>query len=316
MVSSNRKVLITCPPMIRTFHEVASTLEHRGLQADCAEVVQVLSEDELIGLVPKYDAWIIGDDPATYNVLAAGKNGKLKACVKWGVGTDNVDAAAMKALSIPWANTPGMFGNEVADVALGYVIGLARSLFQIDRATREGEWIKPTGISLAGKRVALVGYGDIGQQTCNRLIACGMNVTIYDPTLTPGQQLGENRCVEEWPVGVHAHDFVVLTCALTPHNRHMLNADVLSKCDGIRVVNVARGPLIDEVALVEALDNGSVDCVALDVFEKEPLPLSAPLRRHPNTVFGSHNGSNTIDAVIKTNVRAINLIDELLAGGD
>ena len=207
-----------------------------------------------------------------------------------------------------------MFGNEVADVALGYVIGLARSLFQIDRATREGEWIKPTGISLAGKRVALVGYGDIGQQTCNRLIACGMNVTIYDPTLTPGQQLGENRCVGEWPVGVHAHDFVVLTCALTPHNRQMLNADVLSKCDGIRVVNVARGPLIDEVALVEALDNGSVNSVALDVFEKEPLPMGAPLRRHPNTVFGSHNGSNTIDAVIKTNVRAINLIDELLAG--
>ena len=84
MVSSNRKVLITCPPMIRTIHEVASSLERRGLEADCADVVQVLSEDELIGLVPNYDAWIIGDDPATYNVLAAGKNGKLKACVKMG----------------------------------------------------------------------------------------------------------------------------------------------------------------------------------------------------------------------------------------
>ena len=72
--------MITCPPIIRTIHEVASSLERRGLEADCADVVQVLSEDELIGLVPNYDAWIIGDDPATYNVLAAGKNGKLQAC--------------------------------------------------------------------------------------------------------------------------------------------------------------------------------------------------------------------------------------------
>ena len=316
MSSSNRKVLITCPPMIRTFHEVASTLEQRGIEADCAEVVQVLSEDELTRLVPNYDAWIIGDDPATYNVLSAGKNGKLKACVKWGVGTDNVDAAAMEELSIPWANTPGMFGNEVADVALGYVIGLARSLFQIDRATREGKWIKPTGISLAGKNVALVGYGDIGQQTCNRLVACGMDVTIFDPALTPGQQMGDSCRVGEWPSDVEAHDFVVLTCALTPNNRHMLNAEVLAKCNGIRVVNVARGPLIDEAALVKALDDGSVESVALDVFEMEPLPMGSPLRKRPNTVFGSHNGSNTLDAVLKTNVRAIDLIDELLARGD
>src|SRR3546814_4139253 len=125
----------------------------------------------MVDLLPQYEGWIIGDDPATRRVVEAGKAGRLKAAVKWGIGVDNVDFAACKDLDIPTVNTPHMFGREVAAVAVGYVIGLARQLPNIDRGIRELEWPKPAGMILAGKRVALVGFGDIGRLTATRLAA-------------------------------------------------------------------------------------------------------------------------------------------------
>src|SRR5215203_3001045 len=104
------KVLVTCPPMLRRIEEFRETFESKGLELICPPVVQILSEPELLELVPTVDAWIIGDDPATAQVFAAGKKGKLKAAIKWGVGIDNVDFKAAKALNIPISNTPGMFG--------------------------------------------------------------------------------------------------------------------------------------------------------------------------------------------------------------
>lgn len=298
--------------MLRTREHYEDKLVDQGFDVTFADVIQVLTEDELLQLVPQHDGWIIGDDPATARVLEAGKSGNLKACVKWGVGTDNVDVAAMQRLGLPWSNTPGMFGAEVADLAVGYVIGLARHLFEVDRATRAGEWIKPAGLSLKGKKVALVGYGDIGRHTAKRLQAFDMEITVYDPFLLSEHELDENMRAGVWPADVEHHDFVVLTCALTSQNVHMLDTQVLSRCKGIRVVNVARGPLIDETALEQALNNGQVAAVALDVFEVEPLSPNSRLRGRENTIFGSHNGSNTIDAVIKTNNRAIELMTQFI----
>ena len=122
-----------------------------GLELVPAVVTQTLSETELIELLPQFDGWIIGDDPATQQVFEAGLRGSLKAAVKWGIGVDNVDFRACEALGIPITNTPGMFGGEVADVAVGYVIALARHTVEIDRSVREGSWPKPRGLSLAGR---------------------------------------------------------------------------------------------------------------------------------------------------------------------
>ncbi len=108
----------------------------RGIELSAPNVVQTMSVDELKEIVPQHDGWIIGDDPATREVFEAGKAGNLKAAVKWGIGVDNVDFDACKDLDIPIINTPDMFGREVADVAMGYVIALARETFEIDRAVR------------------------------------------------------------------------------------------------------------------------------------------------------------------------------------
>jgi len=276
-----------------------------GVEITTPNVVQTLSVEELKSLVPHHDGWIIGDDPATREVFEAGKAGNLKAAVKWGIGVDNVDFAACKDLNIPIINTPNMFGGEVADIAVGYVIALARETFEIDRGVRAGQWPKPRGISLAGKTVALVGYGDIGKNTAKRLLAADMRIIAYDPFAKADAAMPEVQ-ITSWPERIEEADFIVINCALTSSSRHMLNADVLAKAKyGVRVVNVGRGPIIQESALESALESGKVYSAALDVFEEEPLPLRSSMRSHPRCVFGSHNASNTADAVVRTSEIAI-----------
>lgn len=299
------KVLVTCPPMLGMIDSFRPIFEKHGVEITAAKVVQTLGVEELTQLVPQHEGWIIGDDPATREVFAAGKAGRLKAAVKWGIGVDNVDFAACKDLGIPIINTPNMFGAEVADIAMGYVIALARETFHIDDGIRQGQWPKPRGISLTGKTVALVGYGDIGKSTAKRLLAADMKVIAYDPVAPDSPKLAAVQRAE-WPQRIEEADFILATCSLTPSSRHMINAEVFAKAKpGVRVINVGRGPVVEEPALEAALKAGKVYSAALDVFEVEPLPMDSYLRTHPRCIFGSHNASNTADAVTRTSEIAI-----------
>lgn len=308
------KILVTCPPMLGQIEALRPEFSQRGWQVTAPEVRQTLSVEALCELVPKHHGWIIGDDPANAAVVSAGAQGALKAAVKWGIGTDNVDFGAFSKAGIPVANTPGMFDDEVADIALGYLIGLARQTFAIHESVKRGEWPKPAGVSLAGKTLALVGYGDIGAAFARRALACGLRLNIYDPRFPPGgESAPEGAQFMAWPQGLGDSDFICFTCALTKSSFHMFNADTIRACKaGARVINVARGPLIDEPALIEALQRGHIDSVALDVFEEEPLPASSPLRDNPRNIFGSHNASNTHEAVMRTSLRAIKLLEGTL----
>ena len=145
MTRNSFDVLVTCPPMLGQIDRFTEFAASHGIRLVPAKVTQTLSVPELLELVPQYDGWIIGDDPATAEVFAAAKVGRLKAAVKWGIGVDNVDFAACKALDIPIINTPMMFGTEVADVATAYVIALARQLFVIDRGVRPVK-LMPAGL--------------------------------------------------------------------------------------------------------------------------------------------------------------------------
>lgn len=298
-------VLVTCPPMLGQLDRFTDFAAERGIRLVRANVLQTLSVPELMDLVPGYDGWIIGDDPATREVFTRSRDGRLKAAVKWGIGVDNVDFAACKDLGIPIINTPMMFGTEVADVATAYVIALARQLFVIDRGVRAGQWPKPAGISLLGRTVGVVGLGDIGRNTARRMQAHGLKVIAYDPAVEGDAGVaGIERAA--WPGAVERLDFLVFTCSLNRHNFHMLDAAVLARCKpGLRIVNVARGPLIDEQALIAALQSGQVHSAALDVFEDEPLPADSPLRQMERCIFGTHNSSNTVDAVIRASQEAI-----------
>lgn len=313
---SRMNVLVTCPPMLGLIDEFGDAFEAKGLDFTPAKVMQVLSMEELVELVPQYDGWIIGDDPASRTVVEAGAAGKLKAAVKWGVGVDNVDFEAFRDLDLPVENTPGVFGGEVADVALTYVLGLARETYRIDREIRtENGWPKPSGISVAGRVVALVGFGDIGRETAKRLNACGARVVVYDPYFQPADGIPVETAV--WPDRLGEADFIVFTCPLTSDTRGMFNEHIVGQLKpGVRVVNVARGPVVEEAALIRALEQEIVHSAALDVFEVEPLPANSPLRKFDRCIFGSHNGSNSADAVRRVSLIAIDKISRFLGSTD
>lgn len=306
------RVLVTCPPMLGMIDEFRPLFAEKGVELEAAKVVQILSEDELCEMVPHVDGWIIGDDPASARVLEAGAAGKLKAIVKWGVGVDNVDFEAAKRLGLPATNTAGVFGREVADVAMNYVGGLARQTFLIDREIRNNKaWPKPRGISLADRKVGLVGFGDIGRNTAKRLLAADMDVIVYDPFYKPVD--GLDVTAKTWPEGVEDCDFLVFTAPLNDATRHMFNEDVLEKVKpGVRIVNVGRGPVVKETALLKGLEDGRIHSAALDVFEIEPLDHNSPLRSYERCIFGSHNGSNTEDAVRRVSHQAIGYLYDFL----
>jgi D-3-phosphoglycerate dehydrogenase len=303
------KVLVTCPPMLGRIDEFKDIFSSYNVELITPVVVQTLSEDELVELVPKVDGWIIGDDPATERVFEAGKNGRLKAAVKWGVGIDNVDLNACARFGIPISNTPRMFGDEVADLAVGYLVGLAREIYSINQEVRMGNWIKPSGMSITGKCVAIVGLGDIGQSLIRRLKGFNVDIIGYDPfTEYNASDLGISA-INQFPKAIEKADFIILTCALTESSRFIINSDTISRMkDGVYLINVARGQLIKEQDLIDALKTGKIRAAALDVFEVEPLPRGSELRLFGQCIFGTHNGSNTVEGVRRTSLNAIKIL--------
>jgi D-3-phosphoglycerate dehydrogenase len=320
-------ILVTCPPMIKRIDEYRYLFENANMKYFCPKFVQVMSEDELIEILPHYDGWIIGDDPATARVFEAGVKGNLKAAVKWGVGTDNVDFDACKRLNIPITNIPNVFGEEVSDVGIGMLLNLTRHLHEIDYETKRGNWIKPSGTSLSNKKVCLIGFGDIGRSMARKLLAFNLDVFVSDPGFqkTNGKIIcnysdeivirDELHKVNIVPLdeALNDCDFICITCSLNKATHHLVNKENIMKAKkGVIIVNVARGPVVCENDVVELLEYGHIKAVGFDVFETEPLPENSKLRNYPQNFFGSHNGSNTIEGVDKTSYIAINKLDEMI----
>ena len=301
-----KKVLVTCPPMLGLFNEFVEPAKRLGLELVAAKTTQVLSEEELMEQLPAYDGWIIGDDPATKRVFQAAVNGNLTAAVKWGIGVDNVDFEACKQLNVPISNTPNMFGGEVADVAISMLLGLTRQTYFIDREIRNNfGWPKPAGMSIEGKTIGVVGFGDIGEALVKRLSGFSVKIIAYDPSVKGNKRYDfVERAI--FPNRLAEVDVLIFTCALNKYNYHMLNSDVIKQMKkGAFVVNVARGPLIDEQALIKALKEGHIAAAGLDVFEVEPLPNKSMLRDMPQCIFGSHNGSNAKEGVRRATYKAL-----------
>ena len=305
------RVVVTCPPMQRTAEDWLPSLTDRGIAVEIPPVTQHVSREDLERLLPQSDGIIAGDERLDRALLERAAS-RLRVISRWGVGIDNVDLEAARELGIEVRNTPAVFADEVADVAIGYMIMLARRLHDIDAGVRAGEWPKPQGVSLAGRTLGVVGLGSIGRGVAQRGLAMGMTVVGIDPmpaAEAAAAELGV-RLLGLDEVFAEA-DVVSLNLPMSPENRHLANeARLGSMKPGSFLVNTARGPLVDEDALVKALQSGRLAGAALDVFETEPLPAGSALRTMPNVILGSHNASNTLEAVRRVNRLAI---DNLLA---
>jgi D-3-phosphoglycerate dehydrogenase len=307
-----RRVLITCLQLQENIEDFHSVFADNDIEIHLPEVVQQLNESQLLDIIEPFHGVIAGDDEFTGRVLEKATN--LKMIARWGIGVDGVDLAAAERLGICVTNTPNVFSDEAADVAMAYIVLLARQLHVLDRGVREGNWLKIRGISLRDKVLGVIGVGNIGRAVVRRGVAAGMKVIGYDVNPVDDVLARETgfQTVDLDDL-LRESDFISLNCNLTDTNWHMLSQREFSLMKaGAYIINVARGPLIDEAALLKVLDDRKISGAALDVFETEPLTSDSPLRKFENCIFGTHNSSNTHDAVSRVNeIAVLGLIDGL-----
>lgn len=304
-------VLVTCRQMQVELPHHRQRIEELGYEVLAPELGgrQQFTAAELLEYGSRLVGIIAGDDELDREFFDGAK--ALTTVIRWGIGMDSVDHQAAREHGVTVRNTPGVFGSEVADSAFGYIVNLARGHLAVDAAVRRGEWPKYEGITLAGSRLGVVGYGAIGRQIATRGCAFGMDVVAFDPYVE--EQPGDVSLVSLKTL-LQTSRFVVLACPLTPDTFHLIDADRLAHMrPDAYLVNVARGPVVLEVDLIDALRDGRLAGAALDVFEVEPLPAESELRTLPNVILGAHNASNTREGVARASGAAVDFLIEELA---
>lgn len=285
-------VLISAPYFLAVLERFRPLLEAYGLKVIAPQVRERLEEADLLTYAGQFDGALCGDDRYTARVLEACLP-RLKVISKWGTGIDSIDREAAARLGIQVRNTPNAFTLPVADTVLGYILAFARQLPWMDRALKSGGWEKLPARSLSECTLGVIGVGNIGKAVLRRARAFGMKllgndivpiapdfITEYGVEMTTLRDLLERA------------DFVSLNCDLNPTSYHLINAETLGWMKPTAVlINTARGPIVDETALIEALQKGRIAGAALDVFEIEPLPLDSPLRRMENVLLAAHNAN-------------------------
>jgi len=277
-----------------------------------------LPHEELLKIIPEYSALVVRSQTKVGpDVIAAAKN--LKAVGRAGVGVDNVDVDAATARGIVVMNTPG--GNTVstAEHAFSLLVSVARKIPQADASVKSGKWDRKSfqGVELNGKTLAILGMGRIGTEVAKRALAFGMRVLAYDPYLSEARAKTLHvELIENLDEALPEADFVTMHMPLTDETKHMLNAKRLALLKkGVRIVNCARGGLIDEKALADALASGHIAGAAIDVFEQEPPEESNPLRSAPNIVFTPHLGASTAEAQESVGIEIAHTIRAALLEG-
>jgi len=258
-----------------------------------------LSENDLCDIIGKYAGLIVRSaTKVTKRVIEAGDN--LKAIGRAGSGVDNIDLASATSRGIVVMNAPGGNTISTAEHAMAMLLALSRNIPQATASMKAGEWErkKYTGVELDGKTLGIVGVaGRVGQQVARRARAFGLNLLGADPFLS--DDLARQLHVK--PVSYDQifaeSDYITLHTVLTDQTHHLVCKDALSKCKkGLRIINCARGELVDEGALLEAIESGKVAGAALDVFNQEPPGIDNPLLHRPEVICTPHQGASTFEA--------------------
>jgi D-3-phosphoglycerate dehydrogenase len=267
------------------------------LEAQVGEVIynptgKPLTSAEVARYLPGIDGYIAGLDAIDAAALQAAD--KLKVIARYGVGIDNVDLAAARAKGIAVTNTPGANSVSVAELALGLMLALARQIPEAVEAVHQGKWPRYAGLSLEGKTVGILGLGAIGKQLARRLAGFDCRLLAYDPFADA--DFARQHAIELAPLDkvVAEADFISLHLPLLPETRGLVNAEFLGKMKkGAFLVNTSRGEVVDENALLEALQSGHLKGAGLDAFTVEPPPAGHPLLALPQVVATPHLGAQT-----------------------
>jgi len=308
-----KTVLLTAPYMLPFVERFRPLFEKYDLELIVPNVRERMEEADLLKYAGQFDGAICGDDRYTARVIEACAP-RLKVISKWGTGVDSIDAEACSRFGIKLGRTPNAFTIPVADTVLGYLLAFVRRLPWMDRAMKAGNWEKLPGKSLCECTLGVIGVGAIGKAVTRRARAFGMQVL--------GNDIVEIDHVFIVETGIEMtslkdllsrSNFVSLNCDLNPTSHHLMNADTLAlmKSTGV-LINTARGPIVEEQALVEALQAGRIGGAALDVFEVEPLPADSPLLKMDKVMLAPHNANSSPAAWERVHLNTIkNLLDGL-----
>lgn len=290
-------------------------LDAAGFSLQASRVCPTL--EQLFELVAGADAVITQFAPISAQVIE--KMHRVRVIVRYGIGVDNVDLKAATAAGIPVCNVPGYCIDEVADHTLAFILSLTRQVVSNAQLIQNGGWGLAGGLqrmmALRGRSVGLIGFGRIGRQVAERLLAFGCRVQVYDPVVSDAE-ISELGCT---PLSLsdvlQNSDIVSLHCPSTEQTRGMLNAETLQSMRyGSLLINVARGDLVDTEALADCLEDGHLAGAALDVFSPEPLPAEHRLRTIPNVIAASHIASASETAVRRLRETAAQIAIQALQG--
>lgn len=274
------------------------------------EVVEQFYEaDELAKQLADFDVLVVRSaTKVRVPVIDAAKAaGRLKLVIRGGVGVDNIDVAYAEEQGIKVRNTPAASSNSVAELALGHMFAIARYIHIANFTMRNGEWNKKKyeGIELGGKTLGIIGYGRIGKALAALAKGIGMNVIAYDPYVTAPEIVGLDELLAK-------SDFISLHVPAAKGEPPLINAETIAKMkDGVYLVNTSRGALIDEAALLAALDSGKIAAAALDVFAEEPTKNEA-IYTHPKISLTPHIGGSTAEAQGRIGDEIVSIIEEVL----
>lgn len=282
------------------------------------EVKTGLKEADLLSIAADYSAIVVrSQTKITAKVIEAAK--QLKVVGRAGVGVDNVDVDAATRRGVIVMNTPGGNTISTAEHAFSLLVSIARNIPQAHASVKAGKWDRKSyeGVELHGKTIGIFGMGRIGTEIARRVIAFGMRPVAYDPYLSNSRARSlQVELYEDLEEVLAQSDFVTMHMPLTAETRHLINADRIAKMKrGAMIVNCARGGLIDEQALFEALKSGQIAAAALDVYETEPPPADFPLRTLSNVVFTPHLGASTAEAQESVGIEIAEAIRSLLLDG-
>lgn len=293
---SGYKVLVTPTSYAKHDARLRSELESAVGAVVYSPVSRPLTSLEVRELLAGVDGFIAGLDVIDRDALAGAD--RLKVIARYGVGVEKVDLAAAREKGVVVTNTPGANSSSVAELALGLMLALARQIPAAAQATREGGWPRLSGLSLEGKTVGLLGFGSIGKEVAKRLGGFGCTVLAYDPYANPAaaEALGVKLAAQDDVV--RQADILSLHLPVVPETRGMVDEAFLARMKrGSLLVNTARGELVDEAALLAALQSGQVAGAALDCFAVEPPGADNPLLQLPQVIATPHAGAHTDGAI-------------------
>jgi D-3-phosphoglycerate dehydrogenase / 2-oxoglutarate reductase len=283
------KVLISAPYLQNEIQRFIPELESQGIDVDIYPVEERVEEHQLLPLIHQYHGILCGDDRITSKVIDAAVN--LKTIVKWGTGIDSINKEYAESRNIPVFNTPNAFTEPVSDSVIASILYFCRGYHISDRLMKKGHWQKSPAKALHEVTVGIVGFGNIGQACAEKLHAFNTNILANDiRTISPKEWSHEYVEFCSLENLIHRSDYISLNCDLNDTSRHILSLSEFKKMkESAVVINTARGPLINEPALIEALTETWISGAAIDVFEEEPLAVESPLRKMNNVLLSAHN---------------------------